>query len=277
MSHFSKLRNQPPAKFKRETGLSLKQFKKLRKAVSGHLSEAQQRNALHQRGRKSELPLEDMLLLTLLYMRHYPTFFMLGQQFGISESYAHKIFHRFCDILVKVLRLPSREDLMSADLKAVAVDVSEQPIERPQRRQKVYYSGKKKRHTVKVQLVVSLSTLRILAVRCEKGSVHDFKILKNSRLRLHPETLIIGDAGYQGMSKLHRNSQTPIKKKKGQTLTPEEKQYNHELSRKRIVIEHVNRRCKIFRMVKETYRGKHKNYGKIWNIVAGLVNLRYAA
>ncbi|HEO65306.1 MAG TPA: IS5/IS1182 family transposase, partial [Spirochaetes bacterium] len=40
-------------------------------------------------------------------------------------------------------------------------------------------------------------------------------------------------------------------------------------------IEHINRRCKIFRIVKETYRGKHKNYRKTWNVVAALVNLRY--
>ena len=32
---------------------------------------------------------------------------------------------------------------------------------------------------------------------------------------------------------------------------------------------------KIFRITKDVYRGKHKNHGKIWNLVAGLVNLRY--
>ncbi len=277
MSYFSKLRTQSPAKFKRETGLSLKKFKKLRKAVSIHIAQAKHKDALKRRGSKSELSLEHMLLLTLFYLRHYPTFLMLGQQFGISESYANKLFHRFCAMLVNLLRLPGRHSLQTETLTAVVVDVTEQPIERPQRGQRAYYSGKKKRHTIKAQLVVSLSTLMILSLRCEKGCVHDFKILKNSRLPLPPETLIIGDAGYQGMSKLHLNSQTPIKKKKGQLLTPEEKLYNRQLSRKRIVIEHINRRCKIFRIVKETYRGKHKNYGKIWNIIAGLVNLRYAA
>ena len=116
-----------------------------------------------------------------------------------------------------------------------------------------------------------------MALCCRKGSVHDFKILKESRLLLHPHTIKLGDSGYQGIQKLFANAFTPIKKKKGQSLTDEEKQYNHELSQKRIVIEHVNRRCKIFRIVKETYRGKHKNYGKVWNIIAGLVNLRYTA
>ena len=125
-------------------------------------------------------------------------------------------------------------------------------------------------------MLISLSALAILAIYRAKGKTRDFQILKNSGLTLRPDVLMLGDAGYQGLHLLYSNSQTPIKKKKGIPLTKEEKRYNHTLSKQRIVIEHVNRRCKIFRIAKETYRGKHKNYGKIWNIVAGLVNLRYA-
>ena len=120
-------------------------------------------------------------------------------------------------------------------------------------------------------------TLSVLALCCRKGSVHDFKILKDSRLLLSSDTRKLGDSGYQGIQKLFANSFTPIKKKKGRSLTEEEKKYNRELAQQRIVIEHVNRRCKIFRIAKETYRGKHKNYSKVWTLIAGLVNLRYAA
>ena len=42
-----------------------------------------------------------------------------------------------------------------------------------------------------------------------------------------------------------------------------------------IVVENIIRRCKIFRIAKDVYRGKHKNHGKVWNLIAGLVNLRY--
>ena len=255
----------------------MKNFKKLLEKVQWYLAEEQARNPLSQRGQKSKILLEDRLLLTLFYLRSYPTFLNLGNQFGISESYAQKLFQRFSEILVKVLHVKSRSALSSADLKAVVLDVTEQPVERPQRGQKAYYSGKKKRHTMKTQLVVSLSTLTILAVFCEKGKVHDFQMLKKSRLVLPPEVLKLGDSGYQGIQTLYSNTLIPIKKKKGLPLTPEEKQFNRMLAQQRIVIEHVNRRCKIFRSVKETYRGKHKNYGKIWNIVAGLVNLRYAS
>ena len=54
----------------------------------------------------------------------------------------------------------------------------------------------------------------------------------------------------------------------------EEKQFNKKHSQRRIRIENIIRKCKIFHIVKQTYRGKHKNYGLVWNVVAGLVNLK---
>ena len=98
--------------------------------------------------------LANRLLLTLLYLRQYPTFDRLGEQFNISESYACKIYHQTCDILVRVLKLKNRKALLEQPVKVILIDVTEQPIERPTRGQKEYYSGKKKRHTIKTQLLV---------------------------------------------------------------------------------------------------------------------------
>ncbi|WP_232463647.1 transposase family protein [Methylovulum psychrotolerans] len=74
---------------------------------------------------------------------------------------------------------------------------------------------------------------------------------------------------------IHQNSVLPIKKQKGKPLSAEDKAHNKALSKQRVFIEHVNRRCKIFRIVKDVYRGKHKNYSLTWSLVAALVNLRY--
>ena len=115
-----------------------------------------------------------------------------------------------------------------------------------------------------------------MSVYCGKGRMHDFKILKKSKIRIHQEIKKLADSGYQGIQKIYGNTEIPIKKKKNKQLTVEQKKHNKELSKKRILIENVIRRCKIFRIVKEKYRGKHKNYGKVWNIIAALVNLRYA-
>ena len=111
---------------------------------------------------------------------------------------------------------------------------------------------------------------------CDKGSVHDFKIFTASSLTIPDEVQKRVDSGYQGIQKFHTNVAIPHKKPKGGTLSAEQKKENRQLAKARIPIEHVNRRCKIFRIVKETFRGKHKNLGKTWNLIAGLVNFRYS-
>jgi hypothetical protein len=123
---------------------------------------------------------------------------------------------------------------------------------------------------------VCLFSLQILVVVCGKGRIHDFDLLKQAHLRILSTIEKYGDAGYQGLAKLFANGFTPIKKPQGRELTADEKAYNRALTRLRISIEHVNRRCKIFRSVKETYRGKHRQYQKTWTVVAALVNIRYA-
>jgi len=119
--------------------------------------------------------------------------------------------------------------------------------------------------------------MTILCVKAAKGAVHDFKIFKESGYYIHPDIELLADSGYQGIDKIHLNSWIPFKKSKKQPLTLEQKKDNKKLAQLRIYVEMANRRCKIFKITKDTYRGKHKNYGKVWNVVAGLVNLRYAA
>lgn len=263
--------------FRRRVGIRRRTFRQIYQHVRRYLDDERQQNPLSRRGKKpTALTLTEKLLLTLVYLRQYPTFEHLGAMFGVRESYAHKIYRRHIDILVTVLRLPGKQALLDATLAALLLDVSEQPIERPVKHQKSYYSGKKKRHTIKAQLLVCLKTLQILLVICGKGRTHDFTLLKQARLRISQKLKTYADSGYQGILKLYPNSLTPIKKPRKRELTKAQKRHNRELAKIRIAIEHVNRRCKIFRIVKETYRGKHKHYQKTWTVVAALVNLRYA-
>ena len=126
---------------------------------------------------------------------------------------------------------------------------------------------------MKVQLLIS-AIGEILSVDCAKGKQHDFSIFKESKILLPQNSELLADAGYQGLNKYHENSTIPIKKKKGCSLSSEDKAHNKALSKRRILIENINRLCKIFRCVKEVFRGKHKNYGLTWRLVASLVNLR---
>lgn len=110
-----------------------------------------------------------------------------------------------------------------------------------------------------------------------KGKVHDFSVYKESNILLASSSKLLADLGYQGLLNYHKQSELPVKRKKNTPLTAEEKAHNKALAKQRIVIEHINRRCKIFRIVKEVYRGKHRNYGLTWRLVSALVNLRYGS
>ncbi|MDR1364926.1 MAG: transposase [Oscillospiraceae bacterium] len=69
------------------------------------------------------------------------------------------------------------------------------------------------------------------------------------------------------------NSKTPIKKQKNQKLTKEEKVYNRELSRIRVLIENFNRRIKRFKIMCDRYRNKRKRHGIRMTIIYGLHNM----
>lgn len=276
-SSFEKAKLQNKDNFKRDTGISLENFYQVALLVTNYIKKQHEKNPNLAKGKKPSLSIEDRILLTIYYLRHHPTFVNLGNTFGISESYANKIYHYILNILVKELHVDSNKKLLDKDLDTIVIDVSEQEIERPVKKQKDYYSGKKKKHTIKIQIIIALFSMQILCVRAAKGTVHDFRIFKESNYYIHPDLLILADSGYQGIDKIHANSWIPNKKTKNNPLTKEQKKDNKILAGLRIPVENVNRRCKIFRITKETYRCKHKNYGKVWNVVAGLVNLRYAA
>jgi len=123
-------------------------------------------------------------------------------------------------------------------------------------------------------LIVCFLTGLILATRSARGTTHDFQILKKSKLPINPHALIKTDKGFIGIKQLYPNAEVPHKSSKHHPLTKEQKQYNRQLAKERTMVEHRNRECKIFRICKEQYRGKHKNYEKTWKLVSALVNLK---
>ncbi len=147
MTPYAQLPTNNPEEFMRTVGLSPEDFRHLNEKLSTYLEEQKALKPLTRRGRKgSKLILEYRLLLTLYYLRHYPTLINLGAVFGISESYCHKIYTRTARVLVKVEKLPNRKALLQEATTTWVIDVSEQPIERPAKNQKAYYSGKKTPH-----------------------------------------------------------------------------------------------------------------------------------
>ena len=105
------------------------------------------------------------------------------------------------------------------------------------------------------------------------GRKSDIRIFQETPLEIHPKIKVKGDLGYVGIHKVHARSQIPHKRPKNGALTKEQKRQNKDFRSKRVRIEHVNRTCKCFRIVKETFRNHLNHIGQIWLIVCGLVNL----
>ena len=81
--------------------------------------------------------------------------------------------------------------------------------------------GKKKRHTLKSQVVIETQSLKVICTAHGMGKEHDFQLFKRSKVKPLKQIEILADKGYQGIKKTHRHSYTPIKKKKKQPLALE--------------------------------------------------------
>jgi hypothetical protein len=171
-----------------------------------------------------------------------------------------------------------KKKLLTCDnLDVIIVDVTESPIERPKRKQRKYYSGKKKRHTLKTQIVIDAKTHIIIAIFVDCGSRHDFNMWKKSvGFKVVKRIKIQADSGYQGINKYHANSETPKKKTKKQPLTKEDKANNRRIGSERIVIEHVNAWLKRFHIFVERYRNRHHRFGLRISLICGLHNFELA-
>jgi transposase len=117
-------------------------------------------------------------------------------------------------------------------------------------------------------------TARILATDFCHGRQHDFQLFKQSNYPLSEQTCVLADAGYQGLAKLHSNSQTPAKKSKLHPLSPDQKANNRTLSKKRILVENIFRKLKVFRILSERYRNRRTRFRLRFNSISAIYNLQ---
>lgn len=100
-----------------------------------------------QGGRPNKLSIEEMLLMTLEYLREYRTYFHIGRSYGVSESSAYKTIRWVEDTLIKCkeFSLPGRKALLKSDMayEVVLVDATESPIERPKKNKNFITQGKR--------------------------------------------------------------------------------------------------------------------------------------
>ncbi len=141
------------------------------------------------------------------------------------------------------------------------------------KKQRKWYSGKKKRHTIKAQIVVNRATGIIICTAEDYGKTHDFALYKNTiGSRVLDCIKAQADSGYQGISAFHQNSETPKKKPKGGELTGDEKRDNRRISHERILVENINAKIKVFKIMKYPYRNRRIRHCLRLNLICGIIN-----
>jgi transposase/predicted DNA-binding protein YlxM (UPF0122 family) len=226
-------------------------------------------------GKPPTLTVSDKLLITLKYYREYVTMESIADDYDCDKSSVCRSIHWVEDVLSADGRfqLPGKKALQEEEPKTVVIDVMEHRIERPKKKQEDWYSGKKKCHTVKSQIIADTETRLIYDVEEAPGSVHDFKLCKETLLMVLILTvMILADSGYQGIQDYHACSLIPIKKSKNRELSEEEKAYNKELSRRRIVIENINAQIKVFKIMSYPYRNRRRRHLLRTKLVCAIIN-----
>lgn len=241
-------------------------------------------NEAHKNGSFKGIGVGPRFVLALTYWREYRAMRQMAFDYDLSVStvctsikWVENELQEFPDFQIEDIKTEIKKlTEKGKKVENIIGDVEEQPIERPTVNQEDSYSGKKKAHTTKNQIIIAEGIKRIINYYNTNATTHDFKILQESNILPTLEEMGIGgkfDSGYQGIQKELTKAIIPKKKSKLHELTEEEKEFNKQLSQKRIAIEHVNRELKIFRIMKETYRNHQNRYEHKLKIICGIYNL----
>jgi hypothetical protein len=287
--------------FKSFTGLTVKEFddifkKEIAKRYGKHeiqrLSKRKERERSIGAGRHFKLNIKNRFMMLLVYYRLYITYTLTGFLFDLDQSnicrdiqkteplvrkcvpIPQKIYNR----LSKRLQTPSEVEKYFPGFIAF-VDCTEQQIPRPKNkiRRRAYFSGKRKMHTVKTQLMVNSQGIITHKTNHKKGRRHDYSIYKKNHPVISKEVVNVFDLGYLGVEKdfSDQKSYLPNRKKRNQKEMPTEgKEYNQSHSKKRIVIEHTICKVKKYKILADIFRNRLRKYNGISDIVSGLVNYR---
>ena len=269
-------------KMEHETGVSSQTFDLVLRSTDDELS------VLH--GRKVRqaghvlLSAVNLLLLLLVFLRQNPTQWKLADLFSIAEGGAFKLVKKVLKIVTPILKLyvkpppRIRHIVQSGLLKGAAffTDTTDTKIPRPGRGQnpdrKLYYYGKLRNFSLKVQLSVGLDGTIWECSKAYPGSKSDRGIFEESVLpNLIERTgvLGVGDSHYvkcEGM----------LGKKVGSKQSVVYGGYNQDIENTRAVVENVIHRVKAFHSIAgEWTHDRHDLafFSDCVMSVCGLVNL----
>ena len=204
----------------------------------------------------SPLPtIADKLLFILVYLKQgslqeeHATLFKMHQP--DANVWIHLLQQLLNQALASLGELPARtapelqkrlaQEKDRELLKLFFHDGTERPIVRPTDKelQQLYYSGKKKQHTLKNIILINALCKILLLTETVEGKKHDKKATDEADYSLPQDSLLYQDTGFQGFSIAGVIIVQPKKKPRGKELTAADKANNQQISSVRIRIEHA--------------------------------------
>jgi hypothetical protein len=293
MTSYEKARNNP-RQFKSLTSLSIEKFdillptfeSKWESFIEKFNLDGTLRVRKYVPKNEEQLPtVADKLFFLLYYKKVHPLQEALAFQFDLEVGMASKWIHVLTPILNKSLeKYIPKEKIQDVDFQIdeeYIIDGTERPIQRDTYDQETFYSGKKKTHTMKNALIVSTLGLIMWLGETHVGKVHDKPMVESLNF-LTPITML-ADLGFQGWKPQNVKLILPHKKPRNtktekRDLTQVQKDFNKELSKRRVKVENVLAHVKILRIVKD----KNRNYRfgfreNLMKTACGLYNFRQMA
>jgi len=202
-------------------------------------------------GRPFKLDVKDRFVMLLVYYRLYITYTLAGFLFDLDQSSICRDIQKIEGLIRECIPIPQKIHSITKRLKTAEevekyfpgflafIDCTEQQIPRPadKERTKMYYSGKKKRHTIKTHLMVNNRGYILHKIGHKKGKRHDYDVYKKNHPVNPKQVVNVIDLGYLGVETdfPEQLSALPYKRKRNQQeLSQEEKEYNKIHSKKRL-------------------------------------------
>src|SRR6476659_6319503 len=257
-----------PLLFRSFTGLTVLEFDSIYIEIESKYNEHERRRCLSNRknrqrdvgaGRPFKLKVKERFLMLLIYYRLYITFILSGFLFDLDQSNVCRDLSILEPLVKECIPLPKKLYKRTRRARTIDeveenfpgfkafIDATEQEIPRPTNKNKskkrttTFYSGKKKKHTIKTQYMVNNEGLILHKTGHKSGRKHDYDIYKNN----HPITPVqvenVFDLGYFGVQNDFPTvkSVLPVRKKKNVVLSGEERTYNRKHSQLRMIVEHI--------------------------------------
>jgi hypothetical protein len=229
----------------------------------------------------------DKLVFILMYFRLYPTQEVQGYLFGMGQPQANEWVHKLSGVLNQALgyeqQLPERDGrkleaiLNECPSLEFVIDGTERPINRPKDKEgrKKYYSGKKKAHTVKNNMIAERKGKVKFLSDTYEGKKHDKAIADEEEYEFPGGSTLWQDTGFQGYAPEGVTILQPKKKPPKRELTESDKERNREISSKRIAIEHHIGGMKRSQIVMQKFRNRKQDYvDDVMETACGLHNFR---